>query len=296
MNFNLEIKNFLKIFEKEKYNRQNLRMLCQDFFDNVALKMGLKSEFKIELVDGDRFGRIASVNIKESKILINALRAELLEKYKIQSDEIGFEKWIDDFKQGYENGELKDNFNESIYQTIVDQNWQDYIFKLGNFKYIPYEWIDAIFHETEHIKQDEIAKKINEDKFEIKTEDDAFCYFVYAFDKTYHFLRKRNLLGNFVRKNEYFPSEICSSLKTIEIFIKYVEENDDDIAKKYLKFRDLISVSKEEFVLKVVSDFENLIKIALKYDEEFEKENKIYQENKNKIKSKLEKFYDKFKA
>jgi len=259
-----QINEFLNEFDNKKLDREKLWDLCNSFYLFDANNLGISSDFRIILKDDDNLGRIASVNNSEKEMKLNYTRLLILEKYKMKSNDPNFVNWLNDFIINYENKDEHTEYETIIYNKVKDPNWSKYLNYLGNYNYLPFEWIQAIFHENQHIKQKEKFEEIK-NKTNLSNDD-----IVYLFIKTYEDMKNKlttiDKLENYKRDNSVYPIEVDAEFRALKLLKDYYDVcNQKILLEEYFRFSDrTANMTKEEYINRIISDFNYLYSLCEK--------------------------------
>ena len=263
-----------KIYEKSKQFLDNFNDL-KDYseiskkLEEICLclleKQNINKQIKVFFEDNKAFGNFATEY--PDKLSFNKLRYDTIKTLKIDCTSNNHLKQLYDFYNNYD--ENADNSMYSIclcnfMKKYIGFGMQDYFAQMGSYKTIKYELLETLFHETQHVIQQDFNERYvnNNETLNLK---DIILMFTMLFNTMYHSLLDNNIQFDYVRENYYFPIEFDAryvALIMIENLRQEYFMNDKLFIKSILN-NDILpkNVSFKELAEKIYEDFENIYKI-----------------------------------
>lgn len=263
-------KEFLDNFDDLKdYNDISIKLeeICLCFLK----KQNITKQIKIEFEDNKAFGNFATEY--PDKISFNKLRYDTIKSLKIDcTSNTHLEELYDFYNCYYENAN-NSKFSICLYNFIKKYTGfglQDYFLQMGSYKTIKYELLETLFHETQHIIQQDFNERYINNKKPINLKD-IILIFTMLFNTMYHRLLDNNIQFDYVRENYYFPIEFDAryvALTMIEDLRKEYFINDNLFIQSILNNNILPkNISFKELAEKIYEDFEKIYNV---YDINFE--------------------------
>ncbi len=249
-------------------------------FDELATKLHeiVKIIFSINKIDQDinitfdeskLFGKSGSVS--DTNISFNKTRIQILETLKIDDLSKNHLKNLEIFYKNYTSKKLTEStyYEDILYDFIKkykEIGAEQYFDMIGSYKTIKYEILDTIYHESEHILQDNYKKFLYTKKIPNNKKSKVLIFTV-CFNTIYEKLKKEKINFDYVRENYIFPIEFDARYTSFESMYKlyklYFPKN--VLLKKYLIKSIIIP---KDFninfnVNKIFDDYETLYNIYL---------------------------------
>ena len=285
------IENFKLPFDYEKLSNE----LTEISLLNYKLH-SCDKDIKISFDESMLFGKSASV--LGTSISFNKTRIETLFAFQIDDSNPEHIKKIYDFYNNYNTKENHSNYEVCLYEFIkkyIEGGYERYFSQMGNYKTIKYELLDAVFHENEHIFQEEYKKYFNCANECPKDDRNIVLFFTVFFDEIYNKLKKSNVQFDYDRENYIFPIEFDARYEAM-VSINKVKQYfpDDKLFAEHIVKSNLIpeGFNVRETVDKIYNDYERLYKLFEKeLSNGFISADQFIKHNKNIITKELERRY-----
>ena len=290
----LKSKEFLESFTLDF---DVLKEKLQEIMEIIFSMHEINKKMTVSFDKSKLFGKSGSIS--DTNISFNKTRIEMLLKLKI--DDLD-ENHLVKMKLFYKTHPIKSvhtEYEDILYDFIKKYKEADaerYFNMVGSYKTIKYELLETIYHECEHVVQDDYKKFLDKKEFPSDTQSKVLI-FTTLFNVIYEKLRKANLDFDYTRENYIFPIEFDAryiSFKEMTI-LKNMYFQDDEFFEKYLKKSIIIPKDFKilQTVNKIIDDYDRLYNIYLKtFGEDFVFVNDYIQENKTEIKNELVRRYE----
>lgn len=235
------------------------------------------------------FGKSGSVS--KTNISFNKTRLETLINLKIDCNDANHIKKIYEFYNSYDEKLSHNKYEICLYEFMkkyIAGGYEHYFTRMGSYKTIPYELLDTIFHENEHIfqyKYEKFLKNINECPNDLKSK---LLLFTVLFNTIYSKLLKSNVDFEYERQNHIFPIEFDAryeAMVKLNIIKQKFYSNDTNFAKHIVNSSLLPADFDIDFTCKkIFNDYENLYNLyELHYGKDLYSANLFVINNKTKI-------------
>lgn len=249
-------------------------------FDELATKLHeiVKIIFSINKIDQDinitfdeskLFGKSGSVS--DTNISFNKTRIQILETLKTDDLSKNHLKNLEIFYRNYTSKKLTEHteYEDILYDFIKkykEIGAEQYFDMIGSYKTIKYEILDTIYHESEHILQNNYKKFLYNKIFPSDKKSKVLIFTVF-FNTIYEKLKKEKIKFDYVRENYIFPIEFDAryiSFKNMyKLYKLYFQKN--VLFEKYLTKSIIIP---KDFninfnVNKIFDDYEKLYNLYL---------------------------------
>lgn len=290
----LKSKEFLESFTLDF---DVLKEKLQEIMEIIFSMHEINKKMTVSFDKSKLFGKSGSIS--DTNISFNKTRIEMLLKLKI--DDLD-ENHLVKMELFYKNHPIKSvhtEYEDILYDFIKKYKEADaerYFNMVGSYKTIKYELLETIYHECEHVVQDDYKKFLDKKEFPSDAQSKVLI-FTTLFNVIYEKLRKANLDFDYTRENYIFPIEFDAryiSFKEMTI-LKNMYFQDDEFFEKYLKKSIIIPKDFKilQTVNKIIDDYDRLYNIYLKtFGEDFVFVNDYIQENKTEIKNELVRRYE----
>ena len=214
-----------ELFVKSKEFLENFTL----DFDELATKLHeiVKIIFSINKIDQDinitfdeskLFGKSGSVS--DTNISFNKTRIQILETLKIDDLSKNHLKNLEIFYKNYTSKKLTEStyYEDILYDFIKkykEIGAEQYFDMIGSYKTIKYEILDTIYHESEHILQDNYKKFLYTKKIPNNKKSKVLIFTV-CFNTIYEKLKKEKINFDYVRENYIFPIEFDARYTSFE--------------------------------------------------------------------------------
>ena len=223
----------------------------------------------------------------------------MLSKLKIDDLDENHLVKIELFYKNYPIKTVHTEYEDILYDFIKkykEAGAERYLNMVGSYKTIKYEILETIYHECEHIIQDDYKKFLDKKEFPSDTQSKVLI-FTTLFNTLYEKLRKANIEFDYTRENYIFPIEFDARYISFKEMtdLKNLYFQNDELLEKYLN--KSIIIPKDFKILQIVNkineDYDRLYKIYLQtFGEEFIFVNDYIQENKTEIKLEFTQRYE----
>lgn len=292
--FYLKSKEFLENFTLDfDVLKEKLHKIMKIIFSMHKIN----KEMTISFDESRLFGKSGSVS--DTNISFNKTRIEMLSNLKIDDLDENHLVKIELFYKNYPFKSTRTEFEDILYDFIKkykEAGAGRYFNMVGSYKTTKYEILETIYHECEHIVQDDYKKFLDIKEFPNDTQS-IVLIFTALFNTIYEKLRKANIELDYTRENYIFPIEFDAryiSFKQLSE-LKDLYFQDDEIFEKYLKKSIIIpeTFNVHHTVNKIIEDYDKLYEIYLQtFGEEFVFANDYIQENKTTIKQEFTQRYE----
>lgn len=291
----LKSKEFLESFTLDF---DVLKEKLQEIMEIIFSMHKIKQEMIVSFDESKLFGKSGSVSV--ANISFNKTRIEMLSNLKIDDLDENHLAKMELFYKNYPIKSIHTEYEDILYDFIKkykeEAGAERYFNMVGSYKTIKYEILETIYHECEHIIQDDYKKFLDKKEFPKDTQSKVLI-FITLFNTIYEKLRKANIEFDYTRENHIFPIEFDARYVSFKMMseLKDLYFYDDELLEKYLK--KSIIIPKDFNILqtvnKIIEDYENLYKIYLEtFGEEFVFVNDYIQKNKTEIKLEFTRRYD----
>lgn len=292
--FYLKSKEFLENFTLDF---DVLKEKLQEIMKVIFSVHNINKEMAISFDESRLFGKSGSVS--KTNISVNKTRIEMLSKLKIDDLDENHLVKMELFYKNYPIKSVHTEYEDILYDFIKkykEAGAQRYFDMVGSYKTIKYELLETIYHECEHVIQDDYKNFLDKKEFPNDTQSKVLI-FTTLFNTIYEKLRKANIEFDYTRENYIFPIEFDAryiSFKEMTI-LKNMYFQDNELFERYLK--KSIIIPKDFNILqtvnKIFEDYEKLYKFYLEtFGEDFVFVNDYIRENKTKIKMEFTRRYE----
>ena len=292
--FYLKSKEFLKNFTLDF---DGLKEKLQEIVKVIFSVHRINKDMTVSFDKSKLFGKSGSVS--KTNISFNKTRIEMLSNLKIDDLDENHLVKMELFYNNYPTKSIHTEFEDILYDFIKkykEAGAQRFFNMVGSYKTIKYEILETIYHECEHVIQDDYKKFLDKKEFPNDTQSKVLI-FTTLFNAIYEKLKKANIEFNYTRENYIFPIEFDAryiSFKEMTI-LKNMYFQDDELFERYL--RKSIIIPKDFNILqtvnKIFEDYEKLYKLYLEtFGEDFVFVNDYIRENKTKIKMEFTRRYE----
>lgn len=233
-------------------------------------KQNISKQIKIVFEDNKAFGNFATEY--PDKLSFNKLRYDTIKTLQIDCTKNSHLEELYDFYNHYDENINNSKYSLCLYNFMkkyIDFGLQDYFIQMGSYRLIKYELLETLFHETQHIIQQDFNERYVNKNEPINLKD-IILIFTVLFNIIYHSLLDNNIQFDYVRENYYFPIEFDAryvALIMIENLRQKHYMNDKLFIKSILNNNILPqNVSFEKLAEKIYEDFKNIYKI---YNQKF---------------------------
>ena len=254
-----QAKNFLDDFtldfDKLKIDLEEL-MRVNFSLHNCNKKMNIIFE------ESKLFGKSGGVSKRE--ISFNKTRIEMLQELKIDDTAVNHLQQVEQFYNSYNENAKHSIYQQNLYEFIkkykeIGAEWA--FSHMGSYKTIKYEILGTIFHECEHIFQEEYSSFLKSKKFPSDSKS-IILIFTILFNTLYEKLRKIDVKINYVRENHTFPIEFDARYESI-IQLATIKEKyfpNDEYFGKYLVLSNIIpdSFNSTQGAKKIFDNYEQI--------------------------------------
>lgn len=209
------------------------------------------------------FGKSGSVS--KTNISFNKTRLETLINLKIDCNDKNHIKKIYEFYNNYDEKLSHNKYEICLYEFMkkyIAGGYEHHFAQMGSYKAIPYELLDTVFHENEHVfqyKYEKYLKNISECPNNSKSK---LLLFTVLFNTIYSKLLKSDVCFEYERQNHIFPIEFDARYEAMvkaNIIKQKFYPNDVNFAKHIINsslLPDDFDVDKT--CKKIFNDYENL--------------------------------------
>ncbi len=273
-----------------------LKAKLQEIMNIIFSMHKITRKISISFDDSKLFGKSASVS--ETNISFNKTRIEMLLALKIDDLDENHLVKMEVFYKNYPVKQIRTEYEDVLYDFIKkykEAGAERYFNMVGSYKTIKYEILETIYHECEHIIQDDYKKFLNEKNFPSDFRSKVLI-FTTLFNTIYEKLRKTGIQFDYTRENYIFPIEFDARFVSFKELskLKKLYFQKDEIYEKYLKKTNLIPKDFNilQTVNKIFEDYERVYKTYLEVvGDEYVFVNEYIQKNKIEIKKELAKRY-----
>ncbi len=273
-----------------------LKTKLQGIMENIFSMHNIKRKMSISFDNSKLFGKSASVS--ETNISFNKTRIEMLLALKIDDLDENHLVKMEMFYKNYPISPIRTEYEDILYDFIKkykEAGAERYFNMVGSYKTIKYEILEAIYHECEHIIQDDYKKYLNRKKIPSDFRS-KLLIFTTLFNTIYEKLRKTGIQFDYTRENYIFPIEFDARFVSFKELskLKKLYFQKDEIFEKYLKKTNIIpkDINILQIVNKIFEDYERVYKIYLEtIGEEYVFINEYIQRNRIEIKKEFAKRY-----
>ena len=292
--FYLRSKEFLENFTLDF---DVLKEKLQEIMKIIFSMHNIKKEMTVSFDESKLFGKSGSVS--KTNISFNKTRIEMLSNLKIDDLDENHLVKMELFYKNYTIKSVHTEYEDILYDFIKkykEAGAQRYFNMVGSYKTIKYEILETIYHECEHVIQDDYKKFLDKKEFPKDTQSKVLI-FTTLFNTIYEKLRKANIEFDYTRENYIFPIEFDAryiSFKEMTI-LKNMYFQDNELFERYLKKSIIIPKDFKilQTVNKIIADYDKLYKIHLEtLGEDFVFVNDYIQENKAEIKLEFTRRYE----
>ena len=274
-----------------------LKEKLQEIMKIIFSKHKINKVMTVSFDESKLFGKSGSVS--EKNISFNKTRIEMLSKLKIDDLDENHLVKMELFYKNYPIKTVHTEYEDILYDFIKkykEAGAQRYFNMVGSYKTIKYEILETIYHECEHIIQDDCKKFLDKKEFPSDTQSKVLI-FTTLFNTIYEKLRKANIEFDYTRENYIFPIEFDARYISFKMMneLKDLYFQDDELLEKYLNKSIIIPKDFNilQIVNKIIEDYDRLYKIYLQtFGEEFIFVNDYIQENKTEIKLEFTQRYE----
>ena len=253
-------------------------------------------DIKISFDESRLFGKSASVS--GTSISFNKTKIEILFAFKIDDSNSEHLKNVYDFYNDYNTTENHSEYEICLYEFMkkyIEGGYERYFSQMGSYKTIKYELLDAVFHENEHIFQEEYKKYFDCVNECPKDDKSIVLFFTIFFGELCKKLKKNNVQFVYDRENYIFPIEFDARYEAM-ININRVKQYfpDDKLFAEHIVKSNLIpeSFNIRETVNEIYNDYEKLYDLFEKnITNNFAHVNKFLKKHKHIIINELERRY-----
>lgn len=292
--FYLKSKEFLENFTLDF---DVLKEKLQEIMEIIFSMHNIKKEMTVSFDESRLFGKSSSVS--KINISFNKTRIKMLSNLKIDDLDENHLVKMELFYKNYPTKSVHTEFEEILYDFIKkykEAGAQRYFDMVGSYKTIKYEILETIYHECEHVIQDNYKKFLDKKEFPKDTQS-KMLIFTTLFNTIYEKLRKANIEFDYTRENYIFPIEFDAryiSFKEMTDF-KNLYFQDDELFERYLKKSVIIPKDFNilQTVNKIFEDYEKLYNLYIEtFGEDFVFVNAYIQNNKTEIKLEFTRRYE----
>lgn len=269
-----------KIYDKSKEFLDNFDDLKD--YNDISIKLekiclcilknhNINKQIKVVFEDNKAFGNFATEY--PNKLSFNKLRNDTIKTLKIDCTSNTHLKELYDFYNHYDENAKNSKYSICLFNFMkkyIGFGLQDYFAQMGSYKTIKYELLETLFHETQHVIQQDFNERYINNKKPINLKD-IILIFTMLFNTMYHRLLDNNIQFDYVRENYYFPIEFDAryvALTMIEDLRKEYFINDNLFIQSILNNNILPkNISFKELAEKIYEDFEKIYNV---YDINFE--------------------------
>ena len=274
-----------------------LKEKLQEIMKIIFSKHKINKVMTVSFDESKLFGKSGSVS--EKNISFNKTRIEMLSKLKIDDLDENHLVKMELFYKNYPIKTFHSEYEDILYDFIKkykEAGAQRYFNMVGSYKTIKYEILETIYHECEHIIQDDYKKFLDKKEFPSDTQSKVLI-FTTLFNTLYEKLRKANIEFDYTRENYIFPIEFDARYMSFKEMtdLKNLYFQNDELLEKYLNKSIIIPKDFNilQIVNKIIEDYDRLYKIYLQtFGEEFIFVNNYIQENKTEIKLEFTQRYE----
>ena len=274
-----------------------LKEKLQEIMKIIFSKHKINKVMTVSFDESKLFGKSGSIS--EKNISFNKTRIEMLSKLKIDDLDENHLVKMELFYKNYPIKTVYTEYEDILYDFIKkykEAGAQRYFNMVGSYKTIKYEILETIYHECEHIIQDDYKKFLDKKEFPSDTQSKVLI-FTTLFNTIYEKLRKANIEFDYTRENYIFPIEFDARYISFKMMneLKDLYFQDDELLEKYLNKSIIIPKDFNilQIVNKIIEDYDRLYKIYLQtFGEEFIFVNNYIQENKTEIKLEFTQRYE----
>ena len=248
-----QLTNQLKLITQKNYSLHNIPYEPDIRFEDIAT-----------------FGTCGKVLNQSKTIVFNKKRIETILNLNIDCFD---EKHLDNlwaFYNSYDNSSSHNEYQKCLYdfmQKYISLNVTEYFAQMGSFKNIPFELIETLLHENQHVFQKYFWTLFLNGEVE-PNEKNAIMIFTMTFTSIFNQLKNRNIETNYARQNHIFPVEFDARYTAMHILsqlqVKHFKNN--TTFNQGLKNSNIIP---QDFDIEATADsiFSDYLMIYEKYQE-----------------------------
>ena len=269
---------------------QDLINLCADFIKNftfpinynqLATQLAIitKANYKLHNIpfepdirfeEMNAFGASGKVANQSKTIIFNKKRIETILNLNIDCFDKNHLETLWNFYNTYQDSTPHDEYQEYLYafmQKYISLNSTEYFAQIGSFKTIPFDLIETLLHENQHVFQKYFWTLFLNGEVE-PNEKNAIMIFTMTFTSIFNQLKNRNIETNYARQNHIFPVEFDARYTTMHILsqlqVKHFQNN--TTFNQGLKNSNIIP---QDFDIEATADsiFSDYLMIYEKYQE-----------------------------
>ena len=276
-NFNISelISNLINNFDSYINNTSKLTKIVNEISCFDASYRNLKNTYKCRFRETNRIGQVGYVDEENNEILFNLTRTRIVSQRKIETNtESGLINFLG-FREIFNSLVQPTDDDIILYQFLNYDNWKGHYEFFANYKLLPVEIVHTIFHENEHLVQNDFLDNIVSSLDYTRMQENIYMTFVCIYQKMFLELQNVNKLSDYKRDNVYFPIEIDAEYEAIKTF-EIIDLN-DEIKMQIISWKNFINRFKKvktykDFIKVIWTDYEYLSKI---YKENFAEDNNI---------------------
>lgn len=291
-----KVKSFIENFDNLKdYNKISIQLeeICTD----ILKCKNINKQIKIEFEDNKALGNCATEY--PDKISFNKLRCDTIMSLQLDCTDNNHLEKIYNFYNNYDEKGNHSKFEICLYNFMkkyIGFGLQDYFSQMGSHKTIKYELLETLFHEVQHVVQEDFNERYMKNNKSINLED-LILIFTMLFNNIHRSLLENNIQFDYVRENYSFPIEFDAryvALIMVENLRQKYFMNDKYFIKSILN-NDILpqNVSFKELAEKIYEDFENIYNIYnINFESNYDAIISIVNKHKDEILSQLVNRYE----
>lgn len=269
------ILDLINNFDNYLNDMSSLTSIVNKISNLDAYNRKLKPIYTCRFRETNRIGQCGYVDEETKEILFNLTRTRIVSQRRIESNtESGLINFLG-FKDIFHSLVQPTDDDIILYQFLTNPNWEGYFNFFANYKLLPIEIVHTIFHENEHLVQNDFSDNVVSKHNYARMKENIYMTFVCVYQKMFLELQNANKLGDYKRDNVYFPIEIDAEYMAEKTFDNLELDKDTKTQiNNYRKFINRFDKIKydEDFSNKIWSDFEYLYKL---YNENFSEDKNL---------------------
>ena len=218
--------NFIKGFTQPiNYTKvkNDLESITQHNYDmcNIPFQPDIRFE------EIDTFGTCGKVLNQGKTIVFNKKRLETLINLNIDCFDENHLNNLWNFYDSFNDSSSTSKYQKCLYaymQKYISLNVTQYFSQMGSVKNIPFELIETLIHENQHVFQQHFWTMLLNGNIE-PTKQNATMIFTMTFQSVYNQLKNNNIENDYVRENYIFPIEFDARYTTMHILYELYKKH-----------------------------------------------------------------------